>query len=466
MVEKINSGGLDACQIGESVQSAEYLQNSSVSASTQYKIILKEDIFQSGGKSAILKIWSFLGQEGNVCQLEQVDKKYISDIQIRLLALDYERWIYKHIIRRLIDENICPNFVAFYSSGKRCSFDQIKKIIKEENFRDQILKRTCRGPGGVVMDPDKLASIDITKIDFGVLITEFVEKSLADIVVDILENKETMNEELWKILFQICYATYVLSNAGVSHNDLHLGNIRCDDLKESKTLTYIVETDEYKFETRFIPKIFDFDRSYSKRVNVTNPYDGIKGIGIGNFKGVVENWDFMYFLGWFLKGIVSQFDEREKKAESEDKSEDKTFWSGKKEYWLKGCEDITSFKFDGISEVDDDVYEYQKWFQTIVLKIINSPEEILRKIAKKMGERPIGESKNVYIFSKSMFDSNTGGIRLGNVLEVSRKEKRKLEEVRRKEKRKIRADKIKIGIGAAAIGAAFGGGVVAVASNS
>jgi hypothetical protein len=75
--------------------------------------------------------------------------------------------------------------------------------------------------------------------------------------------------EIASIVFQIIYAIYVLSSHGINHNDLHLQNILLDTLDKPMNLQYNIGDKSVKFSTRYLIKIYDWDRS--TRNTIKNP---------------------------------------------------------------------------------------------------------------------------------------------------------------------------------------------------
>jgi len=72
------------------------------------------------------------------------------------------------------------------------------------------------------------------------------------------------NEDVFDVVFQILYTLTCFYNFGLKHNDLHFFNILIEELEEPKTLYFKFHPNNkyvIKLHTKFIPKIFDFDRS-------------------------------------------------------------------------------------------------------------------------------------------------------------------------------------------------------------
>jgi len=63
--------------------------------------------------------------------------------------------------------------------------------------------------------------------------------------------------------------TYILTLHGINHNDLHSGNIMLDKLKKPIILQYNIGSKSVTFSTKYIVKIYDWDRS--TRSTIKNP---------------------------------------------------------------------------------------------------------------------------------------------------------------------------------------------------
>jgi hypothetical protein len=69
------------------------------------------------------------------------------------------------------------------------------------------------------------------------------------------------NEQLRQVMFQLLYNLYVFDKLGVSHGDLHIGNIFIIAKSAPVELNYIIEGTRYKIVTDRLVKIYDFDQS-------------------------------------------------------------------------------------------------------------------------------------------------------------------------------------------------------------
>ena len=89
----------NACEARDCIKTVHGLKPNSTSPSEQWILDLEEGVTYEGVKieKAFLKFW--------------VSSRVYENMAIQ--ALDYELWVYRYAIRRLVDLNICPNFVRF-----------------------------------------------------------------------------------------------------------------------------------------------------------------------------------------------------------------------------------------------------------------------------------------------------------------------------------------------------------------
>ena len=198
-----------------------------------------------------------------------------------LIGIEYEINIYKYVIKPLIDRNICPNFIMYYSSGE-CSYENLRnmlaknKPIPEENLiRNITMIANC-----LLFRP---AINDDEHIDFEPDIIPFNEEWRYNILINstmksfqtflqyieirgenFLNSKDPLFSKDLKILFQIFAGCYAMSLSKMVHNDLHLNNIFIENIEE-QDVSYQFFGTYYTFRTDVKVKIYDFDNSYVQR---------------------------------------------------------------------------------------------------------------------------------------------------------------------------------------------------------
>jgi hypothetical protein len=288
-LNKINN----VCDVMDCVKSVEVLDSStSRSLSEQWILTFKDDVNyeDSPVKNAFMKFF--------------VDKQFSTESKTYTDALKYEIRVYKNIIRPIVDFNICPNFVRYLGSGEMCNETDMTKVLDDEgkdNFSERMFTKTHRGRygDGLVFPFDY--SKQETNIKYNVLITELAkDKTFYDFMT---ENSDP--DVLQDLIFQTLIACYVMSLAGLMHNDLHLNNIFVEE-QEERDMYYDLIIDGEKNvvklpNQKFIVKVFDFDRSYSKNLGVNTFLDG--------YDEFIPQKDMAQFLSYIIS--LKQFDPEE-----------------------------------------------------------------------------------------------------------------------------------------------------------
>jgi hypothetical protein len=224
----------------------------------------------------------------------------------KVIALDYEKNVYKDIIRPLIDYNICPNFIRYLGSGEGCNIDDMYKmligktsgcsmndllkgkidsncnLISNEIFhnlkrnltymlngnenRPSINKVTIGNPKNtdIVVDDDL-----IKEIKCNLLIVQLIRPMVATKFSRwfVYIQKASFNNTTLRVIFQVVAGCYAMALSKMTHNDLHYENIWVERLPIPKNITYILNGISYTFiNTEHNAMIFDFDRSYVQRL--------------------------------------------------------------------------------------------------------------------------------------------------------------------------------------------------------
>ena len=207
------------------------------------------------------------------------------------IALEYEIKVYKEIIRPLIDNHICTNFIRYLSSGE-CDTDAIVNLLHGKvvlKNGDIMVKKEAKLATMIMYNfsffEEETNQRNVNNIideyggDFkgekyspekiGILVNEAIPQGTVSFE-DWLNNWEWDDFDiLGAILFQVCVAIYTLNLSQTAHNDLHLGNIWLVPNKEK--IVYIMGKIVYTVNCGYKVLIYDFDRSYVKSLgkNVT-----------------------------------------------------------------------------------------------------------------------------------------------------------------------------------------------------
>jgi hypothetical protein len=225
-------------------------------------------------------------------------------------GLEYEREVYTQVTNELLDRRICPHFVRGLLTGSMCSFEDLHRILRagvdpqtipadapadylqvllieniafmtvkpiaasrkkssaaaaeaaanpEANRRPAITNFGVRpDPPSFVRDPDATENIEQT-LRYGCLVTERLDViSLSDWLA---KDTKFRYEDFLGVVFQLIVVLWVMELRKMVHYDLHTGNVLIENVRPRR-LGYVLNGVEYKVNTTYFVRVFDYDRSY------------------------------------------------------------------------------------------------------------------------------------------------------------------------------------------------------------
>lgn len=181
-------------------------------------------------------------------KLETNDRNIVIKISFNPISklnnsLIVEQQIYKNIITNLVNNKHTPNLIS-YLGDIFCTSNSFKIPESEvDNLKDSLQETDSE-------------FYDMTKYNLLILEKALNEKTL----VQWFDDHHT-SEEVLSVILQILYTLVCFNNIGLIHNDLHPGNIFVEDTGRKIPIYLKYDEGKYiKLETRYIPKIYDFDR--------------------------------------------------------------------------------------------------------------------------------------------------------------------------------------------------------------
>jgi hypothetical protein len=204
------------------MESVEAIQNKGLSPSGGLILKLKQGTTYNGDdiEQCFLKFW----QNGKADEIR---------------ALNYEMWVYSHVVRSLVDNRVCPNFNRYLFQGKRCKKENLL-AISNNAFKGMHIRESEQ--------------------DYRLLVTEYLHGMT---IAEYLRKKLVLDEEVWLILCQLAIACYALFLSKTTHNDLHAGNVMLVPNKDP--ITYNINDEICTITPLYIVKVFDFDHAYVER---------------------------------------------------------------------------------------------------------------------------------------------------------------------------------------------------------
>jgi len=375
----INSN-ISACKISDLVEETTGIQGDTASASDIWFLKLKQPINYDNNdiKDLFLKYTIDTKELNYITDYLNIDLKE-SDIDIKsffnynmnqLNAVEYEMKVYNDIIKQLIDNNICPNFVKCISVGNSCSYNDLlniltnndgtlidsdgKKIpdcvselllirnlgfiINKSCYKRKNIKRPAiNNFNKVNFNNEKYSSINCDKNDngdecslyrlnknkneflknlkFKFIINEKINNpiTLDQLVNNINKGDIVFDDDVWFTLLQVAIGCYTLSLSKTAHNDLHLKNILIQQDHNKQEYKYIIGDNKnilaIKKEPKYKALIYDFDKSYSEQLCKNYDLNDLNKYSIDN--KVIENRDLVKVLV-YVYSIIKDEEIKEK----------------------------------------------------------------------------------------------------------------------------------------------------------
>lgn len=171
--------------------------------------------------------------------------------------LSLEKSIYYLVKRELCDTYHIPLFVQYVDQ-----YTALDAQTLWNTFNSQDAEMSSAFIESLV----GLATIkDIAKCTFGVIVTQYISGgSLLDFLK---KNRRDSNEyDFLVIMAQVLFALWSLHDIGVTHNDLHPGNVLLEVLPDPINICIEVQVDKSRrvslpMRSKYLVKVFDFDRA-------------------------------------------------------------------------------------------------------------------------------------------------------------------------------------------------------------
>jgi hypothetical protein len=325
------------------------------------------------------------------------------DYKNTLKGLNYELDVYKDVIRPLIDYNICPNFVKYLASGKKCTYENLLNILKNNlsNFDiDKIkllLNRNlnciydlCSSRLSIdndtdIIDDDKIRPSDSFR--YNMILNEQIPKGSIKFTNFLRNNNNQKMPFFLPIIFQIFTACYAMSLSKMVHNDLHSGNIFIEQLDKEDVFEYCINNNRYKIKTKYKVFLYDFDRSYVERFgdNEFLTYTVCNNNSQCNI--YIENKDILKILCYINSRLDSNNNISMLLSTITDNKE-------------KLGELLNEYRYSCFfEEIDSDNISFFKNF--------NSSETIVENIGKMLTlSKQKVKKENIYVLNKEFFNTN------------------------------------------------------------
>lgn len=165
-------------------------------------------------------------------------------------SLIVEEQIYRNIITNLLHNHHTPHLVKYIDSVDKCDFS-INTFTSKLSDRDKLTFTSAIN--GLKVDYGDIYNFDQSVITI-------LEQSEKTTLFNILTNNTLSSNNIFILIFQLLYTLLVFNSIGLTHNDFHFHNIFVNRLDEEIILNYRWEDKIFSIKTRYVIKIFDWDR--------------------------------------------------------------------------------------------------------------------------------------------------------------------------------------------------------------
>ena len=244
----MREGEIDMCNFLEAgpFSNTTYLANKSDSDIFFTSVILPSLEQPSALAMKIWLNWEELVKDGSI---EKDDLPYSVDLEM-ISGLNYEKRMYDFITQNLIRTNLSNNFVPFVNFTE-CN---LKNILNGIELTDQL---SAENKEKLLEKFGKFR--DLKNIKLNIMVTGTIGNKVNFPNLSNILSRETLPlYEYASILYQMLYTFKLMEDFKIQQGDLHLQNILVEVLPDEE----IVTVNDQTFLTRYIPKIFDFDRGY------------------------------------------------------------------------------------------------------------------------------------------------------------------------------------------------------------
>lgn len=175
------------------------------------------------------------------------------------LGLEYESAMYQYVTENIIFNGESINFLPFVAKAT-CSLAEISRKLRLSDLD--------------IEEKEKLIPFlnDPLKVFPDLKLKMFVTGSLEnkDNLIelhDLLEETSISLFEMNSIIIQLLHALLVMQNHKIMHNDIHFGNILVEKVHPPRMVFLnLGDSTTISFKTKYIPKIFDWDRSFCEAI--------------------------------------------------------------------------------------------------------------------------------------------------------------------------------------------------------
>lgn len=209
-------------------------------------------------------------------------------------SLDVEKAIYKAVIMNLVNNRHTPGLISYLGEITCDSAIPVLPVDLESKYRGS-LGAIDTNEYNISESPDIL----VLEMSKGVKLAQWIN------------NTRTL-KELLGVIFIVIYTLTCFQMVLLRHNDLHFENIFVEDIGRDITLFFQIKPGEIvSVVTRYIPKIYDFDRGAILNPSVPDNFllDASLCADVGTCNDPNILFDFFSFLLNLWLFVINQIDD-------------------------------------------------------------------------------------------------------------------------------------------------------------
>ena len=208
-------------------------------------------------------------------------------------GLDYEAKVYQYITENILFKGESINFIPFVAKAS-CNLDEINRKVRMSNL--------------VVEEKEKLLPFlsdplrYFPDLKLKMFVTGSVEDSKNLIELhDLMKDRTLSMFELNSIVIQLLHALLVMQKHRLMHNDIHFGNILVERVYPHREISLkLDDKTTISFKTRYIPKIFDWDRSFCEALGENPVLKSEKYLSLNIHESFRKSQDYYHMVCGFL----------------------------------------------------------------------------------------------------------------------------------------------------------------------
>lgn len=208
-------------------------------------------------------------------------------------GLEYEAKVYRYITENILFKGESINFIPFVGKAS-CSLAEIsRKVHMSDLDTGEKAKLLPFLNNPLKYFPD---------LKLKMFVTGSVENKKNLIKLhDLMENSSLSLAEINSIIVQLLHALLVMQRHKIMHNDVHFGNIFVEKVYPLRDVSLkLDDKTTISFKTKYIPKIYDWDRSFCEALGENPVLKSEKYLNMNIHESFRKSQDYYHMVCGFL----------------------------------------------------------------------------------------------------------------------------------------------------------------------